>query len=1457
MTRPRIATGSPEPLGVTPTARGVNVAVFSAHATGIDVCLFDASGDKELERFPLPERTGAIWHGEIEGIGLGARYGLRAYGPYDPLAGHRFNPHKLLVDPYARALDRRFILHPSMFGYVPGEWDLSFSDVDSAPHMPKAIVTAPDAPGTGQFPLRPWEETILYELNVRGFSRLNAAVPEARRGTFAGLAHPASVAHLKSLGVTAVEIMPAAAWIDERHLGPLGLTNAWGYNPVALAAPELKLAPGGWADVKAAVDALHAAGIEVIVDIVLNHSGEGDELGPTVSFRGLDNASYYRLRPDNPGRYIDDMGCGNCLALDRPHMVHLAMEAMRTWVRRAGIDGFRFDLAPALGRRPEGFDPAAPLIAALAQDPELRGLRLIAEPWDIGPGGYQTGNFPAGWGEWNDRYRDDVRRYWRGDGGLTGDLATRLAGSSDLFARKTPARGINFVTAHDGFTLADLVSHTVKHNAANGENNRDGTDANHAWNHGIEGASDDPVIRAARRRDQINLLATLLLSRGTPMLSMGAECGHSQQGNNNAYAQDNPIGWLDWAGMDGDMLAATRALIAARRRLGLIAGSRFLTGRPLALDDPADAAWLRPDGAPMTDADWADPHRAVLILALAGDGRPGGPEQVLLAFNRGDHATELTLPEAAEGRIWTLAVDTSAAPLTWGRDTLATGDRPRLAPRSVLALSLGPDPARAGKPAPARRETIDRLAAAAGIAPDWWDVGGTNHTVPPETKRALLTAMGLDVSSQPAARDALEHLAETMQRRLLPATLHGTEGAPVFLPLALSSVLDRAPPQLVITDEAGGRITVETGGSDTPRQRMTGWDGRPFDRAGLTLPPLPVGHYRLTTSDGRHDGRLTIAPRRCWQGEEATRAFGLSAQLYTLRSARDQGIGDFSTLARMAGVAGAAGAATLGINPVHALFPFDRSRASPYHPSDRRFIDPVYIDVTDLGDLPSSPIADALLAAAMPEFEALRASRTVDYARIAALKTAILNARFEAFRTAFYGGTDGTRRSFLAFVEAGGAALESFATFRLIEATRQGERWQDWPDGLDRAASRAARATAEADPQGLAREMFLQWLADRQLGKAAEAARAAGLPLGLYRDLAVGCAPDGAEAWSEGARYAHGVSVGAPPDPFSANGQVWNLPPPNPLTMAEGGYAAFRALLAANMRHAGLLRIDHVMGLTRLFWVPDGAKGSDGAYVAYPRDALLAELKLESRRHRTMVVGEDLGTVPEGFREALAEAGVLSYRVLWFERQGEGLRPAGHYPEAAVACVATHDLATLAGWWSGADLDEAAALGLIADTAAAHAARRREKAAVIASLVAEGVLAAPPAPEEPLTADIAAAFHAFVARSPARLAFVQVDDLTGETEAVNLPGTDRERPNWRRRLDVPVETLLASDAARAILAAAGAGRGGTISLPSGSGTAMERHDPARENPALPAAGAADSRAGARLADAGAGPSRPR
>jgi glycogen operon protein len=621
----------PARMGAAVVEGGVCLAVFSRHGSRVLAAIFDEAGETEIALLPLPCRDGDIHYGLIEGAGAGLRYGLRVEGPWQPELGHRFDPAKLLIDPYATLVDRPFRWDP----------ELARHGAETAYLMPRAVVQPPVLASAAPVTAASDPPAFIYELAVRAFGMGHPAIPPPLRGTLAGLCEPAVIAYLRDLGVSHVELMPIAAWMDERHLPPLGLANAWGYNPVNFFALDPRLAPGGPAELVALCAAYRAAGIGVILDVVLNHTAESDVLGGTLSLRGLDNAVYYRHAADDPGRLVNDTGCGHTLALDRAPVLRLAMDALRHW-HRLGVDGFRFDLGTVMGRNETGFSPDAPLFSALLQDPELSRCLLIAEPWDIGPGGYRLGEFPAPFAEWNGRYRDDVRRFWRGDAGMAGALATRLAGSSDLFARehRGPGASVNFIAAHDGFPLRDLVTYEHKHNQANGEENRDGENENHSWNCGSEGPSEDPAIEAQRGRDVRALLATLFLSRGVPMLTAGDEFGRTQHGNNNAYAQDGPAFRLDWEHADRGLAAYVAALASLRRRHPLLAENRFLTGQ----GEPPDAQWLRPDGMPVADPDWAGLDAFCLLLA-------GATESLLVAINRSHDVASLALPPGRWSRL--------------------------------------------------------------------------------------------------------------------------------------------------------------------------------------------------------------------------------------------------------------------------------------------------------------------------------------------------------------------------------------------------------------------------------------------------------------------------------------------------------------------------------------------------------------------------------------------------------------------------------------------------------------------------------------------------------------------------------------------------------------------------------------------------------------------------------------
>ena len=1125
-------------------------------------------------RFELASRQGDVHFGFIPGVKAGQHYGLRAEGPYD--SANLFDVSKLLIDPYATAIDRSFTWHE----------DLAIKGAESAHLVPHCIVAAA-LPTVQHLPHA--APRFIYEVAVKAFTRLHPQIPENIRGTVAALAHPACIEHFLKLGVDTIELMPLMAWADERHLARQGLSNAWGYNPISFFAPDPRLAPAGLSEIRDTIAALHGAGLGVVLDVVFNHTGESDLGGPTISLRGLDNALYYRHAK---GVLVNDTGCGNTLDTNSPPVMDLILAAMRHWVTATGLDGFRYDLATVLGRGPHGFEARAPLLEAIQQDALLGPLIHIAEPWDVGAHGYQLGHFPDTWQEWNDRYRDDVRHFWRGDAGATGNFATRLAGSSDIFARagRRPSSSINYLVAHDGFTLRDAVSYGHKDNFANGEGNRDGNSREPCW------ISKDPG------RDVRALLASLFVSRGTVMLTAGDEFGRSQRGNNNAYAQDNETTWLDWSKADQTLIDHVAELAAFRRKHASYFADRFLTGQIADGQAQPDIQWLSTSGEAL---DWTSPsHDAFGLVLSSSDG--GG--RLLIWFNRSHDSVRVTPPKAQPG-------------FRWPEDGLVCEGR------SVAMLLEAIDAKR--KSAAPDDGLIHDLAAAAGIHNEWWEVSGAHHRVSLETKRALLAAMALPIATQDEALRSLKELAAARSK----------------------------------------------------------------DAAA--------------------------AGERCYQPDfltPAKRVYGLTSHLYALRHEGDSGIGDLETLARFCEASARLGGSLAGINPLHHMFSDDRRRASPYQPSDRRFIDPIYIDINAVQKMFGSSAQQH-----EKELSQLRAASHVDYEAVWRIKDDVLISVYEKFESS---------KEFEAFIADGGSALKDHARF---EARVDGRRFRY--------------------------AQWLQWIADGQLAAAAKWAETAGLELGIYRDLALGCAYEGGEVWARPELFASSVSMGAPPDPFARDGQVWNLPPFNPLALAKAGYEPFAEILRANMRHAKVLRIDHILGLARQFWVPRGASGADGAYVTMPMERLLAITAAESARAKCLVIGEDLGTVPEGLRERLSQANILSYRVLWFEQDSARFQPPESYPEGAAVCLSSHDLAPFKGWRE----------------CASHEYIAKLESAITEAGVNSG--------------DLLADAHAFVAKTPCAIMLVQADDLTQETEPLNVPGTDTERPNWRRRLSVAVEAI--------------------------------------------------------------------
>jgi isoamylase len=698
----QLSEGHPHPRGATWDEKGTNFAIFSEHATKVEVCIFDADGKEEIERIELPEYTNQIWHGYIPGVRAGTRYGYRVYGPYDPENGHRFNHNKLLLDPYACAYSGHLEWNPALFGYkMESGDDTTFDERDSAPFMPKCVVVDPNFDWHGK-PSRvchPWDDTIIYETHVKGFTKLRKDLPEEVRGTYKALGSPDVISYIKKLGVTSIELLPVHAFVQDSNLLEKGLRNYWGYNSIGFFAPNAHYAANeaeSLKEFKEMVAAIHEQGLEVILDVVYNHTAEGNELGPTLSFKGIDNCSYYRLTSDNKRYYVNDTGTGNTFNLSHPRVIQLVTDSLRYWVEQTHVDGFRFDLGTILAREPNGFDNRSGFLKACCQDPVLNTVKLIAEPWDCGPGGYQVGGFPPGWAEWNDKFRDNVREFWKGESTVT-DFVKRLCATSEIFNTqgRRPWSSINFITAHDGFTLNDVVTYYEKHNEANGEDNKDGNSNNVSWNCGVEGPTEDAEVNKLRSRQIRNFLATLLLAQGTPMLLAGDEFGRTQKGNNNAYCQDSEISWFDWDIKEkgNHLIDFVTKLTALRHKYPILRRDRFLTGDFVEELGVKDVTWINANGTEMEQAQWDDPGMRCFGMLLDGRAQVSGIRKqgkeatLLIVFNDHTDVVNFCIPESVGSDKWKLLIDTNAEDNVV-KGIFKTGTEYKVTSRSVLLFEL-------------------------------------------------------------------------------------------------------------------------------------------------------------------------------------------------------------------------------------------------------------------------------------------------------------------------------------------------------------------------------------------------------------------------------------------------------------------------------------------------------------------------------------------------------------------------------------------------------------------------------------------------------------------------------------------------------------------------------------------------------------------------------------------------
>mgnify|MGYP000014266024 CR=1 FL=1 len=1263
--------GRPTPLGTDIRQGGVNFALFSDHAERVTVCLFSKDGITETDQIDLKKGKDGVWHGFAKGLTSGQLYGYRVDGPYRPHEGHRFNANKLLIDPYAKELFGAFIQHDALFGYDVNspEKDLSFDSCDSAPYMPKCVIGSPKFEWDGDVkPRTKWADTIIYEAHIKGLSKLHPDIDPTLRGTLSALSDKALIHHLKTLGVTAVELLPAQSFFSEPRLTDAGLTNYWGYNPVNyFALHNAYLGPNGKTAFQSAVKALHEAGIEVILDVVYNHTAESWELGPTLSYRGIDNKSYYRLQ-DDLRFYVNDTGCGNTFNITHPRARDLAITSLRYWAEEMRVDGFRFDLASTLGRNPIEYDKDNKFFNTLQSDPILRDCKLIAEPWDIGGGGYVLGGFPKGWTEWNDKFRDDVRSFWRGDGGAHRALASRLLGSAEQFdhSQKPALSSINFITSHDGFTLRDTVSYIHKHNLANLEDNRDGHGHNLSDNMGVEGATDDTDILATRTRRSKNMLATLLLSQGVPMLLAGDEFGHSQKGNNNAYCQDNETTWLNWDHADKDLQAFTSDVIALRKSYPHFSQDSFLHGEPINSIGVKSIEWVSPSGHALSDDEWnSDQLDSFGILLSLKD-----QNSLMVIFNTG-RACKF---EAISSE-WNCL-------LTSGNTPVKDGHIPE---HSVSVLEyegifISPK---------LNTDSIQKRAISIGIEQSFRDITGHVHTTEPETNLALLKSM--------------------------------------------SALSDNFKTQTQKTNSD----------ASTPHVHANGGDVYGAD---------------VLNNKGK--------------------VWGVTCALYGLRSERNQGIGDFEDLAQLCEIMAKKGADFIGINPVHALFPSAPHLYAPYSASSRAFFNVMHIAIDKMPYAALSTIESA----------AIRKTEFVDYDQVYAVKHTAFEAAYSTFKA--NPKNDTHRKSFEAFKKTRGVALHSHALFDAIFETLPAEMqtyegWHNFAKPLQDAKNASCREFAKTHSDRIEYYIFLQWVADTQFRDVQKRAITAGMSIGLYIDFAVGVVPGGSDAWRHKDSFAGDVSLGAPGDMANPDGQKWNLLPLDPQKLEQDKAETYTSALRHTMSVGGAVRIDHILGLSRAFWIP--RSGGTGAYVKYPFIDLVSLIADISHTEKCIVFGEDLGTVPDGFRDKMADHQLMGCNVMLFERDSHGQIEAPHAMRAlTMAAFSNHDFPTLSGFWAGSDFAwrEDLDIGNDPEQLTYERIRRQEDKAVLAKMAGiDG------AEHGEMNVDLMAGLMGMLSSSSALAVSVQLDDLMLEPLQANVPGTTDEQPNWKRKSRLTVEEI--------------------------------------------------------------------
>ncbi|MCS7206097.1 MAG: glycogen debranching protein GlgX [Leptospiraceae bacterium] len=1438
----KISEGKPYPLGANWDGSGVNFAIYSKHAERVYLCLFDdVNSRRESVCIPLKYRTHYIWHCYIEGILPGQLYGYRVYGPYNPKEGHRFNPSKLLLDPYALAIGRDLIWSDVHFGYkLPNKFH-ERNPQDNADKALLAAVIDPAFSWGDDKPLRiPWKDTIIYEVHLKGYTKLHHLVPEELRGTYLAFTTEPVINYLKDLGVTTIEFLPIQHSISEYHLVKRRLVNYWGYNPIAFFAPNPRYAYGkrmtdAINEFKTMVKVLHQAGFEVILDVVYNHTAEGDHRGPTLSFRGIDNLSYYRVYEDKKDEYLDFTGCGNTLNHQNHQVLQLIMDSLRYWITEMHVDGFRFDLASALARELHDVDRLNCFFALIQQDPIISKAKLIAEPWDLGQDGYQLGNFPPGWTEWNGKFRDSVRRVINEYETNLSDFATRICGSSDLYKkddRKTYS-SINYITCHDGFTLRDLVSYNQKHNEANGENNQDGFNQNFSKNYGVEGDTNDHKIKLLRLKKQKLFLTTLFISQGVPMLLAGDELNRTQKGNNNAYCQDNEISYVSWEENEfsQELYITTKFLITLRKSNEVFRRIEFFEGEEKKIMDVKDIYWIHPDGREMESKDWEKQLCLGMILpaefgerfefytSLQGD-------TLFVIFNFSNQRINFKIPEIIPTR-WTLIFDTNKHLFVsteepfldkfnievekyFANESISVknfyeslqilysdgriylpNDEIEIPEHSIKILKADKNWKEAHVRRNYRLSLLEKLMDSTGVIRTYYDLLGRKFELSYHEIFMVFRSLHLPVKDLSSLESVYENYINDLWFKGITSSYVFTVNEEITLEISILEIFKEfeiqiyQDKQLVYQKEYKNFPIIET-----HTIYFTRFKKLKMVKTKIHISEkLKIGYYEILILNNKEiytKGSLIITPDECYYDNKIYT--GVWIQLYALRSQSNLGIGDFGDLKKLALIIKKYNFNLIGLSPLH-YFSISSENVSPYYPASRLAIHPIYIDIFQLEEFHTSQNALKKWKEFLPKIESEKKQKIINYELIYNIKKEIL---WEAYKEFQKNPKFEQRREEFEEYKNENQLLFYHALFELVKEIYKNIQL---PNHIFKQNSEIQNQFLREYREKLDFYQYLFYLAEKQFLKIKEEIQQEGVY--LYLDLAVGCAPEQVEYfyWEEiyPFVFSRNARAGAPPDPFSSKGQDWGLAVFNPCTLKKIGYEPFIKLLQRNLFQNTLLRIDHIMWFYRLFWIVKEGSQQTSTYVRYPDQDLFKILSLESQLHQSLIIGEDLGTVPQEVKDIMAQKKILSWKVFYFEKTQEAYLDPQKYPLQSVATINTHDLPTLAGFWMGKDIEELHRMKKITQEELLNLLEKRnqEKLKMIELLKQKGYFK----DDTPLTEDsiydpkIAYYFHKLLAEAPSKILLVSIYDLLGESDQPNFPGTTNEYPNWRMRNSIPIEEI--------------------------------------------------------------------